>query len=102
MSYQPGARTTTTAHGGPANMLAAYVPPLVVRRIASDGAPIASLYAEPFAGAILSTDITGFTTLTEAMDGRGPVGVEDLSRVLNSYFSELIGIIDTHGGAVMK
>ena len=31
-----------------------------------------------------------------------PKGVEELSRLLNAYFTDLIGLIDAHGGLVMK
>ncbi len=91
--------------GGDARLaaaLAAYVPPLVLENFAPADTPPAEARATTFTGAVLLTDIAGFTTLTEGMDGAGPKGVEELSRLLNAYFTELIGLIEAHGGLVMK
>ena len=85
-----------------AEALAAYVPPLVLEQLARDSAPLADARATTFEGAVLLTDIAGFTTLTERMDGAGPAGVEELSRLLNACFTDLIEIIEAHGGLVMK
>lgn len=43
-------------------------------------------------------DISGFTPLTESLQH----DVEKLSRILNKYFSDLIDIIHSHGGDVIK
>ena len=85
-----------------AEALAAYVPPLVLEQLARDSAPLADARATTFEGVVLLTDIAGFTTLTERMDGASPAGVEELSRLLNACFTDLIEIIEAHGGLVMK
>ena len=92
---------TAPPPGGNARLaaaLAAYVPPLVLE----NPAPSAEARATAFEGAVLLTDIAGFTTLTERMDTAGPKGVEELSRLLNAYFTDLIELIEAHGGLVMK
>ena len=97
--------TASASSGGDARLaeaLAAYVPPLVLENLAPGTAPSAEARATAFTGAVLLTDIAGFTTLTERMDGAGPKGVEELSRLLNAYFTDLIGLIGAHGGLVMK
>lgn len=85
-----------------AEALAAYVPPLVLENLARESAPPADAHATTFEGAVLLTDIAGFTTLTERLDAAGPAGVEQLSRLLNSYFTDLIELVEAHGGLVLK
>jgi class 3 adenylate cyclase/tetratricopeptide (TPR) repeat protein len=85
-----------------AEALAPYVPPLVLAQLAENGAPTTRESASQFEGAVLFTDIAGFTTLTEQMDEAGPAGVEELSRLLNVYFTDLISLVEAHGGLVLK
>ena len=81
-----------------AEALAAYVPPLVLGNLAHHSPPT----AEAFPAIVLLTDIAGFTALTESMDEAGPAGVEELSGLLNAYFTDLIDLIEAHGGLVLK
>lgn len=85
-----------------AEALAAYVPPLALGNLAGDFGPGAEAQDATYSGAVLFTDIAGFTSLTERMDADGPDGVEELSQVLNDYFTDLIGLIEAHGGQVVK
>ncbi|GBG26248.1 cAMP-specific 3',5'-cyclic phosphodiesterase [Hondaea fermentalgiana] len=54
--------------------------------------------------ACLFADVSGFTKLSERMSFRyGPhVGAEHLAKQLNSYFSQLVKIINSEGGDVFK
>src|SRR6185503_10190210 len=52
--------------------------------------------------AVLFADISGFTSLTEGLVERGPAGVENLARILNEYFGQLIDIVHEYGGDVVK
>jgi class 3 adenylate cyclase/tetratricopeptide (TPR) repeat protein len=45
-------------------------------------------------------DIAGFTPLAERLAQQGAAGIEELSRLLNAYFGQLIDLITTHGGDV--
>ena len=83
-------------------LLASYVPRLIQNRVISDPAPIAAPVSEDFQAAILFADISGFTRLTEGLAERGPTGVEDLARILNEYFGQLIDIVHEYGGDVVK
>src|SRR5512139_3787655 len=83
-------------------LLASYVPRLIQNRVAADPSPIEAPVAERFQAAILFADISGFTLLTEHMAERGPTGVETLARILNEYFGQLIDIIHSYGGDVVK
>lgn len=82
--------------------LASYVPPLIVRRLASDPAPIAAPRAERFEAAVFFVDISGFTVLTEKLGQRGPASAEELTGIINTYFAQLIDLIHAHGGEIIK
>src|SRR5437870_3141851 len=80
--------------------LACYVPALVLRRLARRG--VLAKGAERIRGAVLFSDISGFTALTERLARRGPAGAEELRELLNAYFGRLIALIAAHGGDVLK
>ncbi len=82
--------------------LASYVPALVAHRLATDSTPISTPLATSFPAAVLFADISGFTLLTERLAAQGPAGAEELTRLLNTYFSQLIDLIIVHGGDVVK
>ncbi len=86
----------------PARELARFVPASVLERALSDHRPLTEATHSRFPAAVLFADISGFTRLSERLAGRGAHGVEDLTRILNSYFGRLIEIIHTHGGDVAK
>ncbi|MCP4229891.1 MAG: adenylate/guanylate cyclase domain-containing protein, partial [bacterium] len=50
--------------------------------------------------ATMSVDIVGFTTLTEALMGRGKQGAEILSDLINKIYTPLINIINDNNGFV--
>jgi class 3 adenylate cyclase/tetratricopeptide (TPR) repeat protein len=83
-------------------LLASYVPRLIQNRVLSDPAPIHAPVSEEFQAAVLFADISGFTRLTEGLVERGPAGVENLARILNEYFGQLIDIVHEYGGDVVK
>jgi class 3 adenylate cyclase/tetratricopeptide (TPR) repeat protein len=83
-------------------ILAGYVPALILRRFASDPSPLETPEMERFPAAMLFADIAGFTALTEQLAQRGPVGAEQLSDLLNAYFEQLTGLVMSHGGEVVK
>jgi class 3 adenylate cyclase/tetratricopeptide (TPR) repeat protein len=80
---------------------ASYLPALVVRRHET-GAPPAVPARHSLSAALLFADISGFTTLTERLAQRGPAGVEELTRMLNVSFGQILDLIDAHGGDVVK
>jgi class 3 adenylate cyclase/tetratricopeptide (TPR) repeat protein len=82
--------------------LASYVPALIARRLAYNPSPITTAHAEIFPAAILFADISGFTALTERLAQKGPVGAEELTQHLNTYFGQLIELITQHGGDIVK
>lgn len=84
-----------------AETLAAYVPTLVLRRLEREHGR-GRLGLERVRGAVMLSDISGFTALTERLSRRGAVGAEELSELLNRYFERLIGVVERHGGDVLK
>ncbi|MDR3417348.1 MAG: AAA family ATPase [Nevskia sp.] len=80
--------------------LAKYVPDCLLRSLANEG-----FRAEPrqqcLDGALLLTDIVGFSSLTEHFAAQGPEGAEHLSGLLEGYFGCMTEIALDHGGDVV-
>ncbi|HSR75346.1 MAG TPA: AAA family ATPase, partial [Xanthobacteraceae bacterium] len=70
-----------------------------VRRTPDSTAPS----REEHVGALMITDISGFTRLTAklARDG-GEAGAERLSRLLNAFVAELVGAVEERGGVILS
>jgi class 3 adenylate cyclase/tetratricopeptide (TPR) repeat protein len=81
---------------------AAYVPPTLTRTILKNPSLSTEPVAERFPAAVLFADVSGFTPLTESLAQKGPEGPEELTRLLNDYFSRMIAIIEAEGGEVVK
>ena len=77
-----------------------YIPPGLARALLID--PTLAPHVEQFPAAVLFADISGFTPLTEALAQRGAEGPEEMTRLLNAYFSRLIVAIEAEGGEVVK
>jgi len=76
------------------NVFQMYVPKAVIdRHIANPGL---GLQGENRVIAVLSSDIRGFTSISE------PLQPDELVRQLNRYFSLMVDVIDRHGGYVDK
>ncbi|MGB0385679.1 MAG: adenylate/guanylate cyclase domain-containing protein [Ardenticatenaceae bacterium] len=82
--------------------LSSYVPALITRRLMADPTPLSGPTSERFQAAVLFADISGFTALTERLAERGPGGAEELTRLLNDYFGQLVDRIIEYGGDVVK
>ena len=84
---------------GPAarGLTATFLPPWVRRALSRGGAPP---WSHETSGAVVWTDLAGFTPLVESFLSQGPAGAENLSGLLNRYFGWLIDVVDGHGGEV--
>jgi class 3 adenylate cyclase/tetratricopeptide (TPR) repeat protein len=82
--------------------LASYVPAQVVHHLARDRQPHLAPTADRFPAVVFFADISGFTALTEQFARRGPSGAEDLTRLLNAYFGQLIELVIAHGGDIVR
>jgi class 3 adenylate cyclase/tetratricopeptide (TPR) repeat protein len=77
-----------------------YIPPSLARALLA--VPTLAPLVEQLPAAVLFADISGFTPLTEALAQRGAEGPEEMTRLLNAYFSRLIVAIEAEGGEVVK
>jgi class 3 adenylate cyclase len=80
--------------------LRAYVPELLVSRFLARQEPLDAPRMERFPAAVLFADISGFTPLADRLAQRDPAG-EELSGLLNTYFGQLMALIDAHAGEVI-
>jgi class 3 adenylate cyclase/tetratricopeptide (TPR) repeat protein len=80
----------------------AYVPMQVQRAIRTRTSALNEPSREARPGAILFFDVSGFTPLCERFARRGPVGIEELTGILNAYFGMLMGTVLEHGGDVLS
>ncbi len=53
-------------------------------------------------GSILFADLAGFTRLTDSLASIGKEGAEELTRILNGFFSSMIKIVHEDGGDVLR
>ena len=82
--------------------LVSYLPPAVTRQIHDHPDTPIEPRAANFPAAVLFTDVSGFTALTEGLAAHGPAGAEELTLLLNGYFSRMIGLLEEQGGEVVQ
>src|SRR6516162_1499721 len=82
--------------------LASYLPWQITQGLADSSTSTVEPRLARFPAAILFVDIVGFTPLVERLTRGSQEGVERLSRLLNSFFGELIDLIAAFGGVVVK
>ncbi len=73
-----------------------FLPPLILK--VNEKIP----WAKYIKGTVLFSDVSGFTPMSEKLSKFGAEGAENLTEVLNKYFSNMIEIINENGGEVMK
>jgi len=64
--------------------------------------PITAPLSRRFRAVVLFTDISGFTALSELLSQAGPTGAEELTYLINQYFSQMIQIVQAYHGQVVK
>ena len=82
--------------------LSRFLPLEVLRQVADSNEDQLAPRKDSFVGTVLFADISGFTSLSERLGKRGPAGVEELTQTLNDYFGELIAIVISSGGDIVK
>lgn len=85
-----------------AQALIGFVPPAVARMAYADPQPRTTPAQAQFAAAVLLADVSGFTALTGALASRGAPGVEELTALVNRYFTRMIGLLEAAGGEVVQ
>ena len=82
--------------------LVPYVPPYWVRQaFRNPDRTLVGREERPY-GAVLFVDISGFTTISEALSRMGHDGVEELSKILERYFIVMSKLVLSYGGDVVK
>ncbi len=82
--------------------LAAFAPTPVAHAIYVHEVQSLHAHAEHLAATILFADISGFTALAEALTMRSAHGSEELTALLNLYFTSMITQLESYGGQVVK
>ncbi|MBL4681563.1 MAG: AAA family ATPase [Pseudomonadales bacterium] len=93
--------TSTPTQKRKVDVYAGFLPELIIEKV-SEGTLADTAGLEQFDCAVMFADISGFTPLAESFAAEGAKGAEKLTDTLNAYFSHLVGIIQTHGGDVVK
>lgn len=78
------------------NRLAAFLPRMLWGQLDGDGE------GSRTEGCALFADVAGFTPLTESLAKIGKEGAEELTRILNDFFSAMVGIVHQEGGDVLR
>jgi class 3 adenylate cyclase/tetratricopeptide (TPR) repeat protein len=84
-----------------AQRLSAFLPRLVLDRLARTGPAPATPTAQRLSGAVLWADVSGFTPLVERLSRGGAGGAETLSEALSVHFGRLIELVEAGGGDVL-
>jgi len=82
--------------------ISAYVPSRVVRQAITDPNSPSLGREERLHAAFLFADVSGFTAMSESLAQIGKEGAEELTRVLNAYFTTMIDLVRGYGGQVIK
>lgn len=82
--------------------LAAFVPTPVAYTIYRQPRMLSEPMARRISVAVLFSDISGFTPLSELLAQAGPVGAEELTHLINRYFTRMIEIVEAYRGRVIK
>lgn len=82
--------------------ISAYVPAILIQRVAEN--PYAPLdgWSKKTEAVLLFADVSGFTAMSETLAQLGKEGAEELTRVLNTYFSTMIDLTRQYGGFIVK
>ena len=84
------------------SLLASYIPPPLLRHLISTSDISSASSIQHFTGAVLFADVSGFTPLTESLAQHGTRGSEELSRLMSTYFDQMISLVMAEGGEVVS
>jgi class 3 adenylate cyclase/tetratricopeptide (TPR) repeat protein len=77
-----------------------YISSFLRGRLAS-GDPLVEVESYRAHGALLLSDIQGWTARVEQMRGLGSEGLDELAQALNAYFAQIAEVVYAHGGDVL-
>lgn len=70
--------------------------------VLNDPTPPNAPVAHRFNAAVMYADVSGFTPLTESLAMKGSLGTEQMTQLLNEYYSQMIMLAESEGGEVVK
>ena len=79
-----------------------YIPYHVAQDLLADPTTAHVGREQRFDAVALFADVSGFTRMSEALGQAGRAGTEELTDILNDYFSPMIDLIQSYGGIVGK
>ncbi|MFN8672430.1 MAG: adenylate/guanylate cyclase domain-containing protein [Candidatus Sericytochromatia bacterium] len=79
-----------------------YIPKWVLKSFAEKKFILDEPQVYDFKASVMFLDISGFTSLAEELAKKGVQGAEELSKILNSFFDEIIKIINKNKGDILK
>lgn len=79
-----------------------YIPYHVAQDLLADPTTAHVGREQRFDAVALFADVSGFTRISEALGQAGRAGTEELTDILNDYFSPMIDLIQSYGGIVGK
>jgi predicted ATPase/class 3 adenylate cyclase len=82
-------------------MLSTYLPNYLVRSIYQNPKP-GNVNGGFRYGAVLFADVSGFTAMSEKLSVLGKEGAEEVTGIVNKYFSTMLDINDGFGGDLLK
>ena len=82
--------------------LAPLLPAVLLRALARRRSIPPLPHAERFQAALLLSDLSGFTSLTEKLQRRGRHGAEEIAAVVNRAFRPVLRAVDRHDGSVVS
>jgi class 3 adenylate cyclase/tetratricopeptide (TPR) repeat protein len=82
-------------------MLSTYLPNYLVRSIYQDPTP-GNVSGGFHYGAVLFADVSGFTAMSEKLSVLGKEGAEEVTSIVNNYFTAMLEINDNFGGDLLK
>ena len=100
MEGAPSNHVALGTTGGAPLQAASFVSSLLAERLAS-GAPLEQAETVRVQGALMLTDIEGWTARVQQLSGTGPEGLDELGRAMNSYAIDLAEIVYGYGGDVL-
>lgn len=79
-----------------------YIPYNVAQSILQEPNKSPVGHEDIFDAVALFADVSGFSSMSEALGKSGKAGTEELTSILNSYFQPMIDLIQSYGGIVGK
>jgi len=82
--------------------LARLIPRNLLDYLVESEAGDAAEYSYSGEAAVLFADVSGFTALSERLAKLGRIGAEEITRLLNRFFGEMINVVEERGGVLTK